>query len=258
MKMNFPLLQGKRGLVVGIANHDSIATGCARAFKAAGAELALTYLNEKAKPYVQPVADEVEAAILLPLDVQDDSQMDALFEQIESQWGSLDFVLHAVAWCPMQDLHGRVTDSSREGFSQAMDISCHSFIRMAKRAEPLMKDGGTLLTLSYYGAEKVVDHYNIMGPVKAALEASVRYLAAELGEKNIRVNALSPGPLNTRAASGIAHFDALIDEARERAPQHRLVSIDDVGNMAMGLVSDAAYNVTGNISYIDAGYHVMS
>ncbi len=258
MKMNFPLLQGKRGLVVGIANHESIATGCAQAFKAAGAELALTYLNDKAKPYVQPVADELEAAILQPLDVQDDSQMEALFDKIESQWGSLDFVLHAVAWCPMQDLHGRVTDSSREGFSQAMDISCHSFIRMAKRAEPLMKDGGTLLTLSYYGAEKVVDHYNVMGPVKAALEATVRYLAAELGEKNIRVNALSPGPLNTRAASGIAHFDSLIDEARERAPQHRLVSIDDVGNMAMGLVSDAACNVTGNISYIDAGYHVMS
>ena len=258
MAINFPLLKGKRGLVVGVANHDSIATGCARAFKAAGAELALTYLNEKAKPYVQPVADELEATILQPLDVQSDEQMDALFARIVSEWGSLDFLLHAIAFCPMEDLHGRVTDCSREGFAQAMDISCHSLIRMAKRAEPLMKDGGTLLTLSYYGADKVVDHYNIMGPVKSALESTVRYLAAELGPQGIRVNALSPGPLKTRAASGIAHFDSLIDAAREHAPEHRLVSIDDVGNMAMGLVSDAACNVTGNISYIDAGYHVMA
>lgn len=172
--------------------------------------------------------------------------------------GQFDFLLHLIAYCPMEDLHGRVVDCSRQGFGQAMDISVHSFIRLARKAEPLMKDGGCLLTVSYYGAEKVVDHYNVMGPVKAALEGTVKYLAAELGPQSIRVNALSPGPLKTRAASGIAHFDSLIDEARDRAPQQRLVTIEDVGNMAMGLVSDLSRNVTGNISYVDAGYHVMS
>jgi enoyl-[acyl-carrier protein] reductase I len=170
----------------------------------------------------------------------------------------LDFVLHSISFCPKDDLHGRVTDCSREGFAQAMDISCHSFIRMAKKAEPLMTNGGCLLTVSYYGAEKVVEHYNIMGPVKSALESSVRYLAAELGPAGIRVNALSPGPLQTRAASGIAFFDEIINKAREKAPKHQLVSIEDVGNVATGLLSDAAKSVTGNITYVDAGYHVMA
>ena len=252
------LINGKRGLVVGIANGHSIAAGCARAFRDAGAQLTVTYLNDKAKPYVQPVAEEVGADLLLPLDVEDDAQLDAVFERIEAEWGDLDFLLHSIAYCPMEDLHGRVTDCSRTGFAQAMDISCHSLIRLAKKAEPLMKNGGCILTVSYYGAEKVVDHYNVMGPVKAALEATVRYLAAELGPAGIRVNALSPGPLKTRAASGIAFFDELIDEARDRAPARRLVTIEDVGNMAAGLVSDAAHNVTGNISYVDAGYHVMA
>lgn len=252
------LLEGKRGLVIGIANEHSIAAGCARAFQQAGAQLAVTYRNEQAKPYVQPVAQEVNADILLPLDVEDDAQLDAVFERIEADWGKLDFLLHSIAYCPKDDLHGRVTDCSREGFSQAMDVSCHSFIRLARKAEPLMKQGGCLLTVSYYGAEKVVDHYNIMGPVKAALEATVRYLAAELGPSGIRVNALSPGPLKTRAGSGIAFFDELIDEARERAPQRRLVTIEDVGNMAVALASDGARNVTGNIAFVDAGYHVMS
>ena len=252
------LIDGKRGLVVGIANDHSIAAGCARAFHGSGGRLALTFLNEKARPYVEKVATGVDAEMLLPLDVNDDSQMEAVFEKIEKEWGGLDFLLHSIAYCPAEDLQGRVIDCSRAGFAQAMDISCHSFIRLARHAEPLMKDGGSLLTVSYYGAEKVVDHYNIMGPVKAALEASMHYLAAELGPKGIRVNALSPGPLKTRAASGIAHFDELIDEACARAPQHRLVTIEDVGNMAVGLVSDAAKNVTGNISYVDAGYHVMS
>ena len=252
------LINGKRGLVVGIANGHSIAAGCARAFHDAGAQLAVTYLNDKAKPYVQPVADEVGADILLPLDVEDDVQLDAVFERIEAEWGELDFLLHSIAYCPMEYLHGRVADCSRAGFAQAMDVSCHSLIRLAKKAEPLMKNGGCILTVSYYGAEKVVDHYNVMGPVKAALEATVRYLAAELGPAGIRVNALSPGPLKTRAASGIAFFDELIDEARDRAPERRLVTIEDVGNMAAGLVSDAAHNVTGNISYVDAGYHVMA
>ncbi|QWV10997.1 enoyl-ACP reductase FabI [Ruegeria pomeroyi] len=252
------MLDGKRGLVVGIANERSIASGCAQAFHREGAELAVTYLNEKARPFVQPVAEALDAEIFMPLDVTADAEMDALFEAIASSWGRLDFILHSVAYCPKEDLHGNVLDCSREGFSAAMDISVHSFMRLARRARPLMQNGGCLLTVSYYGAEKVVDHYNVMGPVKAALESTVKYMAAELGPEGIRVNALSPGPLMTRAASGIAHFDALIDEARARAPQQRLVTIEDVGNMAAGLVSDAARNVTGNISYVDAGYHVMS
>tara|TARA_R110002124_G_scaffold286849_1_gene468915 strand:- start:192 stop:956 length:765 start_codon:yes stop_codon:yes gene_type:complete len=252
------ILQGKRGLVVGIANEHSIAAGCARAFTQAGAELAVTYLNENSKPYVQPLAAEINAALFLPLDVQEDKQLDAVFERIASTWGELDFLLHSIAYCPQKDLHGAVSDCSREGFAKAMDISCHSFIRMARLAKPLMKNGGCLLTVSYYGAQKVVEHYNIMGPVKAALESSVRYLAAELGPVGIRVNALSPGPLQTRAASGIQSFDELINKARTRAPERQLVSIDDVGNMATYLVCDAAKSVTGNITFVDAGYHVMA
>lgn len=252
------LLQGKRGLVVGIANKKSIAAGCAEAFANAGAELVVTYLNEHTKPFVKPVADKINASALLPLDVQIDNQLEAVFAHITDTWGTLDFVLHSIAYCPQEDLHGRVTDCSRDGFAQAMDISCHSFIRMAKLTEPLMLNGGCLLTVSYYGAEKVVEHYNIMGPVKAALESSVKYLAAELGPAGIRVNALSPGPLETRAASGIAFFDELINKARAEAPKRQLVTIEDVGNVAVGLVSDASKSITGNITYVDAGFHIMS
>jgi enoyl-[acyl-carrier protein] reductase I len=252
------LLAGKVGLVVGIANDQSIAAGCAQAFRAAGAELAVTYLNEKAKPFVEPVARAIEARLLLPLDVETEGSLEGVFDRTRDAFGRLDFVLHSIAFCPKQDLHGRVAECSREGFARAMDVSVHSFIRMARLAEPMMSGGGCLLTVSYYGAEKVVDHYNIMGPVKAALEATVRYLAAEFGPKDIRVNALSPGPLKTRAASGIDHFDELIDKARARAPERRLVTIADVGAMATGLVSDYARNVTGSVAYVDAGYHVMS
>nr|WP_298414843.1 enoyl-ACP reductase FabI [uncultured Halomonas sp.] len=252
------LLNGKKGLVIGIANDKSIAAGCARAFSEAGAELAITYLNDSAKPFVQPVADTVHATIFQALDVEDEHALDALFERIHSEWGQLDFVLHSVAYCPKEDLHGRVTDCSRAGFAQAMDISVHSFLRMARHAEPLMKQGGCLLTVSYYGADKVIDHYNIMGPVKAALEATTRYMAAELGASGIRVNALSPGPIETRAASGIVHFDTLIDEARERAPVRRLVTIEEVGDMATFLVSDRARSVTGNVAFIDGGHNVMA
>ncbi len=252
------LLSGKVGLVVGVANEQSIAAGCARAFRAAGADLALTYLNDSARPYVEPVAHSVGALLFAPLDVGKPGELEAVFEHVAATWGRLDFLLHSIAYCPKDDLHGRVVDCSREGFSRAMDVSVHSLIRMTRLAEPLMANGGCILTVSYYGAEKVVEHYNIMGPVKSALEATVRYLAAELGPKDIRVNALSPGPLKTRAASGIAHFDALIDEARSRAPQRRLVTIEDVGAIAAGLVSDAARSVTGNITYVDAGYHVMA
>jgi enoyl-[acyl-carrier protein] reductase I len=200
------------------------------------------------------------AVLTLPasLDVETDGSLEGIFSQIRTTFGRLDFALHSIAYCPKQDLHGRVTDCSKEGFARAMDISVHSFIRMARLAEPMMANGGCLLTVSYYGAEKVVDHYNIMGPVKSALEGTVRYLAAELGPQSIRVNALSPGPLKTRAASGIDHFDELIDKARARAPERRLVTIEDVGAMAAGLVSDFARNVTGSVAYVDAGFHVMS
>jgi len=250
------LLTGKVGLVLGIANQQSIATGCAEAFRKAGAELVLTCL-EKCMPDVSPIAQALGAR-LLPLDVQSDGALEKVFDVISKEHGRLDFALHSIAFCPKADLHGRVTDCSREGFAVAMDISVHSFIRMARLAEPLMSGGGSLLTVTYYGSEKVVGHYNIMGPVKSALEGTMRYLAAELGPKGIRVNALSPGPLKTRAASGIAHFDELIDEARANAPARRLVTIEDCGGIAMGLVSDLARNVTGTVAYVDAGYHVMS
>lgn len=252
------MLAGKRGLVIGVANGDSIATGCARAFRAAGARLALTYLNERAQPHVAEVAAAVEAELLLPLDVEDDAQLDGVFGEVARCWGGLDFLLHSIAFCPKEALQSRSVDVSREDFARAMDVSCHSFIRIAKRCELLMPKGGSLMTVSYYGAEKVVDNYNIMGPVKAALEACVAYLAADLGPQRIRVNGLSPGPIRTRAASGIRHFDALINAAAARAPQHALVTPDDVGAYAVFLASDGAHRITGNINFIDAGDHVMS
>ncbi len=250
-------LNGKKGLVVGIANNKSIAYGCAKAFNICGAELAVTYLNEKAEPHVRPLAELLAAPLVLPLDVEQDDQLAAVFAAIEQKWGKLDFLLHSIAFAPQQDLHGRVVDCSRQGFLRAIDISCHSFIRMAKLAEPLMKDGGALLTMSYLGADEVVDNYGMMGPVKAALQASTRYLATELGPKGIRVHAISPGPLATRAASGIAHFDDLMKDAVERAPLHRLVSIDDVGALAAYLCSDVAKTLTGGTIYIDGGYNIV-
>lgn len=253
--MEKPLI-GKKGLIVGIANDQSIAYGCAQAFRNAGAELAITYLNEKARPYVEPLKDELGADIFLPCDVREPGQVQSLFTQLEQTWGELDFLLHSVAFAPREDLHGRVTDCSREGFDMAMNVSCHSFIRMARNAEPLMKNGGALMTMSYYGAEKVIDNYNLMGPVKAALEASVRYMAVDLGTKGIRVYALSPGPLKTRAASGIDRFDALMEAAAKRAPRQALVTIEQIGNVAAFLASDAAEGMTGNVVYVDNGYNV--
>lgn len=193
----------------------------------------------------------------IPLNVQEDAELEAVFEAIERKWGRLDLLLHAVAFCPKEDLHGRVIDCSREGFTMAMDISCHSFLRMARKAEPLMKDGGCLLTVTFSGSGRVVEHYNIMGPVKAALEGVTRYLAAELGPKGIRVHALCPGPLKTRAASGIDHFDELMDRATEHAPTHQLATIEDVGAYAVFLASDAAKNITGSVPYIDGGYNIV-
>ncbi len=251
-------LENKVALIVGVANSHSIAAGCAQVFATAGAEIALTYLNDKAKPYVQPVADTVGAALLLPLDVEAEGEMEAVFDAIRMRFGRLDVLVHSIAYCPAGDLQGRVTDCSRAGFARAMDISVHSLIRMARLAEPLMTNGGSILTMTYYGGEKVVDNYNVMGPVKAALEGTMRALAVELGPKHIRVNAISPGPLKTRAGSGIAHFDALIDAAQKRAPEQSLVSIEDVGTVALMLASDGARQISGDITYVDGGLHVRA
>ena len=251
------LLEGKRGLIVGIANENSIAWGCAKAFRAFGAELAVTYLNDKAKKYVEPLARELEAPIVMPLDVNSPGQMEAVFERIAKIWGRLDFVVHSIAFSPKDALHGRVVDVSQDGFLKTMDVSCWTFIRMAHLAEPLMRKGGTLFTMTYYGSQMVVKNYNIMGVAKAALESAVRYIAAELGPKGIRVHAISPGPLATRAASGIPEFDALLDKAKAKAPARSLVSIDDVGVAVAFLAHDAARLITGETLYIDGGYHIM-
>ena len=251
------LLEGKKGLIVGIANDHSIAWGCAKAFRALGSQLAVTYVNEKAKTYVEPLARELEAAILMPLDVRVPGQMEAVFERITKDWGELDFVVHSIAFSPKEALQGRVVDVERDGFLTTMDVSCWSFIRMAHLAEPLMKNGGTLFTMTYYGSQMVVKNYNIMGVAKAALEAAVRYMAAELGPKGIRVHAISPGPLQTRAASGIPEFDALLDKAKAKAPARSLVNIDDVGVATAILAHDAAKLITGDTVFIDGGYHII-
>ena len=251
------LLEGKRGLIIGIANDQSIAWGCAKAFRALGAEIAVTYLNDKAKKFVEPLARELKAPILMPLDVRVHGQMEAVFEQISKEWGRLDFAVHSIAFSPKEALQGRVVDVSQEGFQTTLDVSCWSFIRMAHLAEPLMRNGGTLFTMTYYGSKMVVKNYNIMGVAKAALECAVRYMAAELGPKGIRVHAISPGPLATRAASGIPEFDQLLDKAKAKAPTHSLVSIDDVGVATAFLAHDAARLITGETVYIDGGYHIM-
>ena len=252
------MLKGKKGLVVGVANEQSIAYGCAVKLRAFGAELAVTWLNEKAEPYVRPYAEALGATIMGPMDVLKPGELDALFDRIAKEWGRLDFVIHAIAFAPKEDLHGRVVDCSWEGFAQAMQVSCWSFIRMVKLAEPLMTGGGVLVTMSYYGADKVVNRYNMMGPVKAALEASVRYTAAEMGPKGIRVFAVSPGPLKTRAASGISHFDELVQMAQERAPAQRLVDIAEVGRVVAFLVGGASSGMTGDTIYVDGGLHNMA
>jgi enoyl-[acyl-carrier protein] reductase I len=250
-------LKGRKGLIVGIANDQSIAWGCAKAFRALGADLAVTYLNEKAKRFVEPLARELESEIVMPLDVMAPGQTEAVFEQIGRQWGQLDFLVHSIAFSPKEALHGRVIDVKRDGFLATMDVSCWSFIHMAHLAEPLMKNGGTLFTMTYYGSQMVVENYNIMGVAKAALECAVRYIAAEVGPKGIRVHAISPGPLATRAASGIPEFDELMEKAQAKAPARSLVSIDDVGRATAFLALDAAKLITGTTLYIDGGYHII-
>ena len=252
-----PILAGRKALIAGIANEHSIAYGCAKAFRMLGAELAVTYLNDKARPHVEPLAASVGASIFLPLDVQRPGQLEAVFEAVRARWGRLDIMVHSIAFAPKQDLQGGLLDCSAEGFGVAMDVSCHSFVRMAKLAAPLMTEGGTMFAMTYRGAEKVVASYNVMGPVKAALESACRYLAHELGPRGIRVHAISPGPLKTRAASGLKDFDLLLNEAASRAPMGGLVDIDDVGYTCAYLATPYARRLTGETLYVDGGVNIM-
>jgi enoyl-[acyl-carrier protein] reductase I len=258
MELPRPILKGAKALVVGVANQHSIAYGCAKAFHTLGADLALTYLNEKAKRYVEPLAQELDAKILMPLDVTHEGELEAVMERIGSTWKQLDILVHSLAFAPKDDLQGGLLNCSAQGFGVAMDVSCHSFVRMAKLAAPLMTKGGTMMAMSYYGANKVVANYNVMGPVKAALEACCRYLAYELGPKGIRVHAISPGPLKTRAASGLKDFELLLNEAAQRAPLGELVDILDVGYTCAFLATPLARRLTGETLYVDGGVNIMA
>jgi len=253
-----PILKGHKSLVVGVANEHSIAFGCAAAFRGAGANLAVTWLNDKARPHVEPLADQLGAEITAPLNVESPGELEALFDMIAERWGRLDSLIHSIAFAPKDDLQGGLLNCSAEGFARAMDVSCHSFVRMARLAAPLMTDGGTMFAMSYLGANRVVANYNVMGPVKAALEATCRYLAFELGPLNIRVHAISPGPLKTRAAAGIKDFELLLNEAAEHAPLGQLVDIDDVGAACAYLATDFARRITGGTIYIDGGANIVA
>lgn len=251
------LMAGKRGLIMGVANDKSIAWGIAQAAHAQGAELAFTYQGDVLKKRVEPLAQSLGSSFILPCDVTDMASADAVFEAIKKQWGGLDFVVHAIAYSDKNELKGRYIDTSLENFLMSMNISCYSFTAIAKRAEPLMKEGGSLLTLSYYGAEKVMPHYNVMGVAKAALEASVRYLAADMGINGIRVNAISAGPIKTLAASGIGDFRYILKWNEYNTPLRRNTTLPDVGGSALYLLSDLASGVTGEVLHVDSGYHVV-
>jgi enoyl-[acyl-carrier protein] reductase I len=253
-----PVLKGQKALVVGIANEHSIAWGCANAFRQLGADVAVTYVNEKTRGYVAPLADALGAKIFMPLDVSHPAELHAVFDRVKEEWGRLDILVHSIAFAPKSDLQGRLLDCSADGFMQAMDVSCHSFIRMARLAAPLMTEGGAMFAMSYHGAAKVVPNYNVMGPVKAALESTCRYLAFELGKQKIRVHAISPGPLRTRAASGLRDFDLMLNEAVGRAPVGDLVDIMDVGFACAFLATPYARRITGETMYVDGGVNIMA
>ena len=253
-----PVLEGMRALVVGVANEHSIAWGCASAFHQLGAELAITYLNDRARPHVKPLAEAVGASVFMPLDVSVPGELEAVFDTLRAEWDALDILVHSIAYAPKEDLQGPLLDSSASGFATAMDVSCHSFVRMAKLAAPLMTRGGAMFAMSYHGAQKVVPNYSVMGPVKAALEAVCRYLAYELGASGIRVHAISPGPLKTRAASGLKDFDLLLNQAAQRAPLGDLVDITDVGFACAYLATPYARRVTGTTAYVDGGVNIMA
>lgn len=251
------LMKGKRGLIMGVANNRSIAWGIAKACADAGAELALTYQGDALRKRVEPLAADLGAIVAGHCDVTDLDSVDAVFSEIEARWGKLDFVIHAIAFSDKDELTGRYVETSRENFNRTMEISVYSLTAVAKRAEPLMTDGGSILTLTYYGAEKVMPHYNVMGVAKAALEASVRYLAVDLGASNIRVNAISAGPIKTLAASGIGDFRYILKWNEYNSPLKRVVTIEEVGDSAMYLVSDLSRGVTGEILHVDSGYHTV-
>lgn len=253
-----PVLKGQKALIVGVANESSIAYGCAKAFRTVGADLAVTWLNDKARRYVEPLALELGATIAAPLDVSVSGQLESLFETITERWGKLDILVHSIAFAPKEDLQGELLSCSAEGFAKAMDVSCHSFIRMARLAAPLMTEGGSMFAMSYYGATRVVPNYNVMGPVKAALEAVCRYLAFELGTKGIRVHAISPGPLKTRAASGLKDFELLLNEAAHKAPLGELVDVMDVGFTCAYLATHLARRITGGTVYVDGGANIVA
>ena len=244
--------------MVGVANDESIAYGCAKAFRAVGAELAVSWRNERDRAHVEPLARELEASITGAVDVSVPGQLEAMFDQIRSQWGRLDILVHSIAFAPKADLQGGILNCSAEGFAKAMDISCHSFVRMAKLAAPMMTDGGTMFAMSYLGANRVVPNYNVMGPVKAALESVCRYLAYELGSQGIRVHAISPGPLKTRAGSGLKDFELLLNEAAQKAPIGELVDIMDVGFACAYLATPLAKRVTGGTIYVDGGVNLIA
>ena len=255
--MSAALMAGKKGLIMGVANDKSIAWAIARACHEQGAELAFTYQGDALKKRVDPLAESIGSDIVLPCDVTDSASMDAVFTEIASKWGQLDFVLHAIAFADKSELKGRYVDTSAENFALSLNISCYSFTAIAQRAEKLMTDGGAMLTLTYYGAEKVMPHYNVMGVAKAALETSVRYMAMDLGPKNIRVNSLSAGPMKTLAASGIGDFRYILKWNELNAPLRRNVTQDDVGKAGFYLLSDLSSGVTGECHHVDCGYHVV-
>ena len=251
-------LAGKSGLVTGIANDKSIAYAVARAARALGAEIAITYQNDKTAKYTAPLAENLEAKVFEKLDVTEDGSLENVVAKCTEAYGKLDFVIHSMAFCNAVDLHGRVVDASLEGFNQAMSVSCHSLLRMAKAFEPIMPAGGTIVTMSYLGAERVVRNYGLMGIIKAALESAVRYMAYDLGPKGIRVFAVSPGPIMTRAASGINNFNALLEADAAKAPLGRTVTIDEVGTLTAFLCTAAASGMTGQTVYVDAGAHIVA
>jgi enoyl-[acyl-carrier protein] reductase I len=251
------LMRGKRGLVLGVANNRSIAWGIAKSCHGQGAGLAFTYQGDALKKRVEPLAQEVGGLVIGHCDVTDPATMDAVFAAVEKQWGAIDFLVHAIAFSDKDQLQGRYVDTTPDNFSKTMEVSCYSFTALARRAEKLMPQGGALLTLTYYGAEKWMPHYNVMGVAKAALEASVRYLAADLGEKNIRVNAISSGPIKTLAAAGIGDFRYILKWNEHNAPLRRSVTIDEVGDTAVYFLSDLSRGVTGEIHHVDAGYHIV-
>jgi enoyl-[acyl-carrier protein] reductase I len=253
-----PVLAGQRALVIGVASQESIAYGCAKAFRIVGAELAITWLNEKARRFVEPLASDLEASVTGALDVAVPGELEAIFDLIRTKWGRLDILVHSIAFAPKEDLQGGLLNCSAEGFAKAMDVSCHSFVRMAKLAAPLMTDGGTMFAMSYLGASRVVANYNVMGPVKAALEAACRYLAYELGPQKIRVHAISPGPLKTRAASGLKDFELMLNAAAQKAPLGELVDILDVGFACAYLASPLARRITGGTVYVDGGANAVA